>query len=75
MRWTEYLPDNVLQRLANCNTIKSDLPVLIDARMKWYKATGKDNFTREDALVFVLDLMSCNSQDVELTKEEYEALI
>lgn len=75
MKWTEFLQQDVLQRLANCNSRKDDIPALINARMMWYKETGKDRFTREDALVFVLDLLDCNSQDVELTREEYEALI
>lgn len=75
MRWTDFLQQDVLTRLANCNSRKQDIPALIDARMQWYKATGKDNFTREDALIFVLDLVASNSQDIELTVDEYNALI
>ena len=31
--WFDYLPHNVYMRLAQCQTIKNDLPILLNA--KW----------------------------------------
>ena len=75
MRWTEFLQQDVLARLANCCSRKQDIKHLVDARFKWYRETGRDKFTREDALLFVLDLIASNSQDIDLTEAEYKALI
>lgn len=75
-RWVELLPSDVYARLGNCKTIKSDLPVLVDSKMKWMKADPKhSDYTKEDAIVFILELLDCNGQNFDLTPEEYDALL
>lgn len=74
-RWVELLPSDVYARLGECKTIKSDLPALVDSKMKWMKADPKhSDYTKEDAIVFILELLDCNGQYFDLTKEEYEKL-
>lgn len=74
--WTEYLENDVYIRLCNCVSKKSDLPSLVNAKWLSLKEAGKDKqgFTKEDALVSVLELLDSNSQDFELTIEEYHDL-
>ena len=75
-KWTEYLPWDVYHRLCECRTLREDVPLLVNA--KWYamKEAGKDKdgFTKEDALVCILDLLDSNSQYLDLTRAEYDAL-
>ena len=75
-RWTDYLPEAVYTRLCNCQTLKTDLPVLVSAKWRDYVKAGKDKagFTKEDALISVLELLDCNSCGIELTKDEYNDL-
>ena len=77
-RWIDLLPEDVYNRLAACNNRKSDLPILVDAKWKWMKDNGKeaDGFTKEDALVAVLEHLDSNSQDflADLTVDEYDEL-
>lgn len=72
-RWTDYLDEGVYTRLANCRTIKSDIPRLVNAKWHSYKQAGKDQkgFTKEDALVAVLELLDENSCSFDLTQDEY----
>lgn len=74
--WTDYLPEDVYNRLAACSTRKSDIKTLVDAKWRRMKELGKDQqgFTREDALVSVLDLLDSNSCNYELTVDEYDDL-
>ena len=74
--WTEYLDSDVYQRLANCKSRKSDIEKLVDAKWAYMKKQGKDkeNFTKEDALVSVLELLDSNGQFIDLTKDEYDEL-
>lgn len=75
-RWMNHLPEAVYTRLCNCRTIKSDLPALVGAKWLDYKKSGKDKtgLTKEDALIYVLELLDCNSSEIELTKDEYDRL-
>lgn len=75
-RWTDYLPEAVYVRLCNCRTIKTDLPTLVNAKWHDFVERGKDKagFTKEDALISVLELLDCNSCVVEITKDEYRDL-
>ena len=75
-RWMEFLKPDVYERLCNCRCIKADLPELINAKCKYYAENGMAEFTREDALVAVLELLDCNNQNelADLTREEYDAL-
>lgn len=75
-KWIDFLPEDVYQRLANCNSVKSDIPALEDAKWRGYRELGKDKcgFTKEDALISVLELLDCNSCDIELTSDEYQEM-
>lgn len=76
--WTDYLPNDIYMRLANCCTRKTDLPMLLDAKWKWVQDTGRYNgHTKEDILVDILDLLDCNGLDdvTELTQEEWNNLV
>ena len=77
MKWTDYLPSDVLHRLGECRNVKKDLPILVGARYRWMKTQDKyKGFTREDALVYILELLDWNSQWelADLTVVEYNAL-
>ena len=76
-KWTDKLSNDVYVRLCNCMTKKSDIQELVNAKWLLYKEIGKDKegFTKEDALVSVLELLDCNSSCFDLTEEEYDNLI
>lgn len=76
--WLDYLPYNAYMRLAQCQTTKADLPILLAAKWNWAQDTGHYNgYTKEDILADILDLLDCNGlEDVtELTFEEWQNLI
>lgn len=68
LKWVDKLPEDVRNRLGNCCSRKSDIPILVNARWSTMVEAG---FTKEDALIEVLDLLDCNGQFFDLTKEEY----
>lgn len=74
--WMNHLPGDVLIRLCNCRTLQKDLPILVGA--KWYamKEAGKDKagFTKEDALISILELCDANGRYFDLSREEYDEL-
>ena len=76
--WLYSLPSDVYTRLCECRNVKSDLPILVNARWAWMKDRREKfvGFTKEDALVYVLDLLDANSQYrlTELTVDEYNDL-
>jgi len=76
-KWTDKLSNDVYVRLCYCMTKKSDIQELVNAKWLLYKEIGKDKegFTKEDALVSVLELLDCNSSYFDLTEEEYDNLI
>lgn len=76
LNWKTYLESDVIRRLGECCNTKSDLPKLVNARWLFYKETGKaeQGFTKEDALIYVLELLDSNSQDFDLTEDEYNEL-
>lgn len=76
--WFERLPDDVYMRTCGCVNLKSDVPILINNRWAWMKDKIKDgvipnSFTKEDAVVYVMELLDANSQWYlgDLTVEEY----
>ena len=80
-KWTEYLKEtrsDVYGRLCDCHNTKEDLPALVNSRWEWMKENGKDKegFTKEDALVQVLEWLDSNNQWqlADLTREEYDEL-
>ncbi len=76
IRWTDFMSSDVYERLCACRTIKADLPELVGAMWTAYQKDGKAarGFTKEDALVLVLEILDCNSCFFDLTKEEYDDL-
>lgn len=79
MNWTEYLDHEVRYRLAQCCSRKSDLSLLVNARWTYMLNQGMDKqgFTKEDALIAILELLDENGQDIgySLTVTEYNDLI
>lgn len=73
LKWVDKLPEDVCNRLGNCCSRKSDIPILVNARWSAMVEAALDanGFTKEDALIEVLDLLDCNDQFFDLTKEEY----
>ena len=74
--WTSNLSNDVYSRLCNCRTIKADLTELVNVVWAGYQEDGKAErgFTKEDALIFILELLDCNSCYIDLTTEEYNEL-
>lgn len=75
-KWAERLPEAVYMRLCNCKTKKEDIQKLVDAKWGTYKEEGKEKrgFTKEDALIAILELLDCNSIIIDLTEDEYNEL-
>ena len=75
-KWTEYLPENVYMRLCNCRSSRHDLQTLVNCKWRAMKEAGKDKegFTKEDALVQILDLIDMNGQFCDISRAEYDAL-
>lgn len=75
-KWTDELNNEVYERLCDCRTIKADLPALVNAKWNAYKAQGKQErgFTKEDALIAILELLDCNGRYIDLTEDEYNEL-
>lgn len=76
--WLDYLPHNVHLRLAQFQTTKGDLPILLDAKWRWAQDAGHCNgYTKEDMLADILDLLDCNGLDsvTELTMKEWRDLV
>lgn len=76
MSWIDKLPSDVRDRLGNCRSRRSDIEILVNVKWAAMVEEGKreQGFTKEDALVSVLDLLDCNGQFVDLTKAEYDSL-
>lgn len=76
-KWTDHLNHDVLNRLANCTSTKADIDALTRAKWANMREHGKDKdgFTKEDALVAVLELLDANGRYFDLTKDEYLELI
>ena len=72
-KWTEFLSEEVYNRLAACRSTKADILPL--AKAKWAVIRHKEGFTPEDALVAVLELLDCNSCYFDLTTDEYNDIL
>lgn len=74
--WLNLLPNDVYYRLCQCETLRDDLTALVSSKWQHYKQTGKaeNGYTKEDALVSVLELLDCNGIYYDLTMDEYNAL-
>lgn len=75
-RWTDSLPADVYNRLCNCHSRRSDIETLVNVKWAAMVVAGKKDagFTKEDALVSILDLLDSNGQFFDLTRAEYDAL-
>ena len=78
-KWFDYLGEDIGRRLGECRNIKADLKPLVQARWAWMKNNGKDKegFTKEDAFIYVAELLDSNSQWelADLNNEEYADLM
>ncbi len=76
MSWVKSLPDEVFQRLGNCQSRKSDIETLVNVKWSDMVKKGKkeQGFTKEDALISVLELLVCNDQYFDLTEDECNEL-
>ena len=72
-KWTDFLSEEVYNRLAACRSTKEDVPPL--AKAKWAILQHKEGFTPEDALVSILELLDCNSCNFDLTIDEYNDIL
>lgn len=75
--WTDRLELGVYKRLCDCRSRRKDIAQLVEAKWADYKSKGFDRqgLTKEDALVSILELLECNNQFFDLTKDEYNELI
>ena len=78
MKFIDMLKPDVYERLCECKNTKEDLPHLVNTRWMWMKSKGndKEGFTKEDALVDILDWLDSNCQWelANITREEWDAL-
>ena len=67
------LPSEVYERLCACRNVKSDIPIMVNAKWQIMKERGLDakGYTKEDALISILELLDANSQYYDLTEDEY----
>ena len=67
------LPSEVYERLCACRNVKSDIPIMVNVKWQIMKERGFDakGYTKEDALVSILELLDANSQYYDLTEDEY----
>ncbi len=74
-KWTDLLSSAVYSRLANCYSTKEDVLPLAQARWAWLKHIKATGYVKEDALVYVLELLDSNSVDIDLTRDEYDDIL
>ena len=72
-KWVNLLDEHVRERLGNCASRKSDILPL--AQAKWATIKNNPGYTKEEALVYVLEILDCNSQFFDLTRNEYDDII
>lgn len=74
--WTDNLPTDVYNRLCNCRSRKTDIATLVNVKWAAMVDAGKkeQGFTKEDALVSILDLLDSNGQFFDLSRAEYDGL-
>ena len=74
VNWLDFLDEHVRERLGNCVSRKSDILPLAQAKWAVLKKEA-GGWTPEDALVQVLELLDCNSQFFDLSREEYDGIL
>lgn len=73
-QWGDSLPDDVWNRLCHCRSRKEDVLPLAQAKWQYIKNKNRE-YTKEDALVCVIEHLDCNGQDFELTREEWNDIL
>ena len=73
---TDRLDTGVYERLCDFTNRKSDIEPLVNARWAWMVFTGmnKKGYTKEDALISVLELLESNNIPYDLSLDDYDAL-
>lgn len=75
-KWTDTLPEEVYTRLCDCCTITEDIPILINARYAYLRATEPTvKWSRPDAIAQVLELLDANGLYVDETIDGYYEII
>lgn len=72
-KWSQFLDllsDEVYTRLCECRNTKADIKRLAKAHYKIYK----DTHTKADSIIAILEHLSINSQDFDLTDEEFKLI-
>lgn len=70
--WTDLLKGDIRDRLYNCTSKKGDIRPLTEARYTFMKTAP--GYTREQALVDILDYLDSNGRFFDLTGEEWDRL-
>lgn len=75
-KWTENLPVDVYRRLEGCRNTREDIETLVNVKWAAMIEAGKreQGFTKEDALISILELLDSNGQYIDLTQDEYNEL-
>lgn len=74
-KWTDGLSNGVYTRLCECRTIKSDLAELVKCKYAYSEYSPSIIYTKEDALIYVLELLDANGIEIDMTLDEYRDLI
>lgn len=72
-RWTDFLNEEIYERLCNCCSRKSDIALLAQAKWSFFK--DKKDYDKEQALAEVLELLDSNSQFFDLSATEYDNIL
>lgn len=71
VKWTDFLSNDVYDRLVNCKSRKSDILPIAQAKWNVFKNAPNPVLDKEDALVTALDILDMNGNYIDLTKDEY----
>ncbi len=72
-KWTDFLSEEVYNRLAHCRSTKADILPL--AKAQWTVLQHEEGFTPESALNAILGTLERNGCDFDLTKDEYNDIL
>ena len=74
--WVKNLPVDVQNRLGHCKSRKEDIPILVNTKWSEMVEEGKEEkgYTKEDALIYIMELLDYNGQYFDLTRCEYDDL-
>lgn len=78
INWLDYLHGEACCRWLGRETLKLDLPVLLNAKWQWVQDTSHYiGYTKEDILADILETLDQNGLDniIELTMEEWMNLV